>query len=306
MRFRSGGQYCKDIKELQWQPSSQDAFDRKEQFSELVNRGGAPPGNGKAASAANAHGPHESLPVVSQTFLPQLVGPRKAERGDWRTYYDNARGNVDAAIIEAARAYNARLISESEYESIDAELRKHQARLQREPAIPRQMGGAKSRFALGWPRRRPRRSPDREKSRERARMLAGSAHLPPQLRGWYTMCEAAVLWVVACEVKRHGLCDLSIGEIAARAGVCRRTVHRAMAEGVRQGDLAREERERPGQRNDTNVVRITSQEWLAWIKRGPIGCRDCTASESVDKKKEWRPRFFAGGPRVARILRVSG
>jgi hypothetical protein len=254
------------------------------------------PGSGTAVSVCDARGARS---VAS-------VGKRNHGGGPaWRTYYDNARGNVDAAIKETARAYSAGLISESDYEQIDTALRSQQGRLHREPAIPRQIGGDKSRLGLGWKRRRPRRSPDMDASRRRARMLGGAGHVPPHVRSSYTECERAVLYIVAAEVKRRGMCDLSVGEISARAGVCDRTTQNAIAEGVRQGHLAREERERPGRRNDTNVVRITSQEWLAWIKRGPIGCKVFGATENIDLKKEEGPQFPKMGPRVSRILRVS-
>jgi hypothetical protein len=225
---------------------------------------------------------------------------------DAREYYNNARGDVDAAIIEVARAYGHGLIAESDHERIDAMLRSRQCRLHREPAIPRQMGGDKSRLGLGWKRRRPRRSPDREASRRRARMLGGAGGMPPQVRANYTEAERATLFIVAAEVKRHGCCDLSVGEISARAGVCHRTTQNAIAEGVRQGHLAREERERPGRPNDTSVVRITSEEWLTWIRRGPIGCKKFGATENIDQKTEGGGQISKTGPRVSRILRVSG
>jgi hypothetical protein len=72
------------------------------------------------------------------------------------------------------------------------------------------------------------------------------------------------------------------------------------------GHLAREERERKGRRNDTNIVRIMSEEWLTWIKRGPIGCKQFGASESIYKNRKGLPRKTETGPRVARIIRVSG
>jgi hypothetical protein len=54
--------------------------------------------------------------------------------------------------------------------------------------------------------------------------------MPPQVRAVYTDCERAALFIVAREVKRHGICDLSVGQIAAEAGVCHRTVQNAIAE----------------------------------------------------------------------------
>jgi hypothetical protein len=230
------------------------------------------------------------------------------ENRDWRSFYDNARGNVEAAIADLIQVWGAGLITDAECSAIDLELRKRQAILYRPPAVPRHWGGAKSKLSLGWRSRRPRRSPDREASRARARTLGGSSHMPPQVRAAYIECERAALFVVAREVKHHGICDLSVGQIAAEAGVCVRTVQNAVAEAMRQGHVWREERERKGYRrkNDTNVLRIMSLEWLAWLKRGPLGCKEFSATKNIGKQKEQRPRFSADGPRVARILRISG
>jgi hypothetical protein len=258
-------------------------------------------GNEGAASARNAHGP---LSVVNTDFLPCVAGEHKQPGHYWHAYYDNARGQVDTAIKEAAQAWAAGLISESEYEEIDTTLRSHKARVARKPAVPKLIGGAKSRLALGWPRRRPRASPDREASRGRARMLGGASGMPPALRAAYSECMRAVLYIIAAEIKRHGTCDLSVGEIAARAGVCVRTVQNAVAEAVRQGHLAREEREQRGRRNLTNVLRIVSQEWLTWIKLGAIGCKQFGATENIDKNKKGLPRILETRPRVSRIIRV--
>jgi hypothetical protein len=112
---------------------------------------------------------------------------------------------------------------------------------------------------------------------------------------------------VAAEVKRSGTCELSVPEIAARAGVCVRTVQNAVAESVRLGHLYREERECKGRPNLTNVLRIANQEWLTWLRRGPMtGCKEWSATESVYKNKKSHTRFSGCGPRVAHILRVSG
>jgi hypothetical protein len=225
----------------------------------------------------------------------------------WRQHFDNARYQVDDALRELNRALVIGLVSEADYVELDRELRSQQVKLAREPkGLAPLVTSAKSRIAFGWARRRPRRSPDREKSRQRARMLGGSSSLPPQLRAAYTECERAVLTVVAGEVKHHGICDLSVGQIAAEAGVCVRTVQNAVAEAVRQGHLGREEREQKGRKNLTNVLRIVSAEWFAWIKRGPIGCKVFSATKIIGLKQEAFDGSEREFPRVARILRVSG
>src|SRR5215207_7458807 len=73
----------------------------------------------------------------------------------------------------------------------------------------------------------------------------------------------------ADEVREHGMCDCSLDEIAARAGVCRTLVKRTLRVASRHGLLRVTERPRPGKRHDTNLVEITSPEWSAWLKRGP-------------------------------------
>lgn len=61
-----------------------------------------------------------------------------------------------------------------------------------------------------------------EHGRYRKRMLGGSSAMLDTMRHFYTEGERAVGCVVAGEVKRRGYCDLSIGELADRAGVARR------------------------------------------------------------------------------------
>jgi len=100
-------------------------------------------------------------------------------------------------------------------------------------------------------------------------MLAGSSALPDTIRHHYTEGERAALCIVAGEVKRHGVCDLSLDEIADRAGVGRTTVQNAMHEARRLGHVEITERPQRGAKNLPNVVKVISREWFAWIKRGP-------------------------------------
>src|SRR3954447_6458525 len=69
-------------------------------------------------------------------------------------------------------------------------------------------------------------------SMERRRSWAASGHLPPQLAARFTLAEQAVLAVVAVEVRKHGACTLTIGHLAALAGVCGQTVRNALHEAV--------------------------------------------------------------------------
>jgi hypothetical protein len=121
--------------------------------------------------------------------------------------------------------------------------------------------------------RKPQRSPDRKASRERRRMLGGSSCMPPQMSSKFTEGERAVLCIISFEVKLHGVCDLAIDAIAARAGVCRTTAQNAMHEARLLQLITVLERPRFGMKSLTNVVRICSREWLTWIKRAPSAAR---------------------------------
>lgn len=137
------------------------------------------------------------------------------------------------------------------------------------PNVGRLTGRIQRRFSP----RKPQRSPDRKASRDRRRMLGGSSCMPPKMSLEYTEGERAVMCIIAGEIKHHGLCDLSIDEIAARAGVCRTTAQNAMHEARRLRHITVLERPRPGMKSLTNVIRICASEWLAWVKRAPSAAR---------------------------------
>ncbi|MCF8475860.1 MAG: hypothetical protein K9G60_02440 [Pseudolabrys sp.] len=139
------------------------------------------------------------------------------------------------------------------------------------------------------------RSPDRKASRDRRRTLGGAPDLPPELRSQYTEGQRAVLAIIAGEVKHHGICDLPIDKIAALAGVCRTLVQGTLHEARRLGHINIIERPQPGQKSLTNIVKIASSNWSAWIKRGstahrPIGSTfvkmvSPTKSTGLNKKR---------------------
>jgi hypothetical protein len=58
-------------------------------------------------------------------------------------------------------------------------------------------------------------------------------------------------------------------------------VQNAVAQVIRQGHLAREERPQRGRKNLPNILRMISAEWLTWIKRDPIECKDFTATKII-------------------------
>jgi hypothetical protein len=121
-----------------------------------------------------------------------------------------------------------------------------------------------------FPPRRSQRSPVRAVAIARRRRLAASGPMPPALAAKFTVSELAVLRILGDEVSGQGACGLTLAEIAARAGVCRRMAQSALREAAALGLITVQERRREGQVNLPNVVRVVSREWLQWLR---IGCK---------------------------------
>lgn len=147
---------------------------------------------------------------------------------------------------------------------------------------------AMRRFQGRFTKPRPQRSPDREKSIQRRRTLAATWPMPPVMAGMLTTSQVAYARIVADEVHRTGRCELTLDEIAARGGMCRKTAKRAQD---RLGELewiTVEERPVEGRKHLSNVVRIVSGEWNMWIKMGPkprpIGGHSCPTTVNQSSK----------------------
>jgi hypothetical protein len=152
-----------------------------------------------------------------------------------------------------------------------------------------------------FPTRRLQRTPERSASVERQRRLAASGPMPPALAARFTPAQLAVLKIVADEVAARGQCELCVDAIAARAGVCRRLAQKALR--LAQGDelLVILERPRRGQKSNTNVVRIFSREWRAWIERGRrIGCTPMHPTDNRSSTKA-RQRTAEAAQRAAEM-----
>ena len=119
---------------------------------------------------------------------------------------------------------------------------------------------------IGQPRRAAGSRPRTDASMERRRRWAASGRLPPGLAARFTLAEQAVLALVAAEVVRRKDCRLAVGHLAAIVGVAETTVRNAIREAVKLGLVTVEERRVTGFRNDTNIVRIVSPEWAAWLR----------------------------------------
>jgi hypothetical protein len=115
--------------------------------------------------------------------------------------------------------------------------------------------------------RRPQRSPDRQRSYERRHRLAWSGPLPGFLASRLTIADMAIARIIADEHSRRRRCDLSISEVAARAGVCRKTAKRALCRMHTERLISIEERPIKGRKNLTNIVRVISRAWLCWLDK---------------------------------------
>lgn len=152
--------------------------------------------------------------------------------------------------------------------------------------------------ALAFPVRRPQRSPDRQRSIERRRRLAMSGPMPPHLACQFTVGELAALRIVANAATRSGGCRLHIDAIAAQAGVCRSTAQNALRQARRLGLITVQERRRRGMPSLTNVVRIISREWTAWIDRRGGGFKKLSTTDirnSYQEKVGGKPGCAAHG-----------
>ncbi|TXN39406.1 helix-turn-helix domain-containing protein [Methylobacterium sp. WL7] len=134
--------------------------------------------------------------------------------------------------------------------------------------------------------------PRTDASMERRRRWAASGRMPQAIVARFTLAEQAVLSLVAAEVARRKDCRLSIENLAAVTGVCRSTVKNAIREAARLGLLTVEERQITGFRNDTNVLRIVSPEWLAWLR---LARKGNTAWPTPAQGKGHHGSTFQGG-----------
>lgn len=189
----------------------------------------------------------------------------------------------DARLVELSHAiwqgHAAGALDDDGAQALSEFVHAHRTALRGPQAVP---GRVPSRPSI-FPPKRPQRSPDRARSLERRRTLAAAGPLPPALAARFTCGELATLKVVADEVRQRGTCSLCTDAIAARAGVSNSTARNALRAARRLGILTVEERRRQGQRNDTNVIRVTDDAWKAWIAKGgtakPIGVRNLKATD---------------------------
>lgn len=170
------------------------------------------------------------------------------------------------------RSHLARAISEADaselIDYIESRRRRPHRDVSRQETLPGFALPDRNRDRVSrFPKRRVQRSPDKQASYERRHRLAYSGVMPPHLAAHLSIGALAVLCIVADEYRRSARCELSLAEIAARAGVCRKTAQLAMKE-ARDLHLIRiTERPIPGHRHLPNLVTIISLDWLKWLRR---------------------------------------
>jgi hypothetical protein len=149
--------------------------------------------------------------------------------------------------------------------------------------------------------------PRTDLSLERRRRWAASGRLPPGLAARFTLAEQAVLAFIAAETVRRKDCRLAIENLAAVAGVSRSTVKNAIREAKRLGLLTVEERVISGNRNDTNILRIVSPEWLAWLRLARQGDRspNCRGQSGATQGQRGGVKSVTGTNTEVHILSES-
>lgn len=177
------------------------------------------------------------------------------------------RNTLPIITAQLWRAYGEGYVSEAEAETLSALI---EARQEGSPKLAdqtRSTGSNTPQAGASGPRTgRSGSRPRTDASMERRRRWAASGRMPPAIAARFTLAEQSVLSLVAAESARRKDCRLSVGGIAAIAGVSETTVRNAIREAVKLGLLTVEERQITGWRNDTNIVRIVSPEWTSWLR----------------------------------------
>lgn len=215
-------------------------------------------------------------------------------------------GEVTSAIW---KAYGAGGLTDEQAGQLDELLRARQGvaraapspaeRLDPGPGLPALPGlaRAKSKGKAGS-------RPASRESLARRRRWAAAGYMPPAIAAAFTPAEQAAIAVVAAEIGKRGSCSWAIGHVAAVAGVCATVVKRALRLARTLGLITVEERRIARRRNDTNVVRLASREWAAWLRlrlpRSALAGPGGTAAPCTNIGKDrGRGRGFENAPAIA-------
>ena len=206
-----------------------------------------------------------------------------------RVFADEIRQAVEAAArVELPavaaimwKAFSAGQVTEAEAEALASLIEAKRAlQITAKPASLRKSVGSR---------------PRTDASLERRRRWAASGRLPPNLAAHFTTAEVAVLAVIAVEVAKGGDCTLAIGHIAGLAGVGETSVRRALRAAQFLGLITVEGRRVSAFRNLTNVVRVVSPEWHAWMRLARVG-GGCQGKQGTNTKDSRSPKKEAEEP----------
>lgn len=186
---------------------------------------------------------------------------------------------LDHVARQLWAAHGQGAIADAEAEAIAGAVQARRAAFARPPS-----GIAVAQAAPASTRRRPvrPRSPDRQASLERRRRQAASGAVPAKIASSFTQGEIAALAVIARAVQQVGVCILPLDRIAALAGIGRTTCQNAIRLAERLGLILRTERRHAGQKSETNILKITSPLWRAWLQHGQGGSGFKSPSTSVN------------------------
>jgi hypothetical protein len=203
---------------------------------------------------------------------------------------------LDHVARDVWRAFGAGVLADDQAETLSAALEARRRALRGDShtsaAKPQKhLWNGPSRF----PPRRPQKSPDRRQSWDRRDLNALSGFMPGRLAIGFTMSELSALAIVAGEVRRHGVCTCSIDELAARAGISRSSVKRALAKAETRKLISVEHRPVRGCKHDTNIICVISTEWGDWLKRRPIGVQRWTPTDRKIKSSGMKGPAASGG-----------
>lgn len=281
---RSTDRRSRTLKSQRPHPGKGEAFEIEMSCGDRLH----PPQAMKTPQASSWNPVPATIPACLERSAPRappIVPLWPCGKGPRTMFADELRCAIEAAdritlpSVTALlwRAFGEGRVSEDEAEALSGliEARTDAPALRRLPQAARATSGATEahtgRSTPQDPQSSARRPgvgsrPRTDASMERRRRWAASGRLPPGLAARFTLAEQAVLSLVAAETVRRKDCRLSVPNLAAVVGVAETTVRNAIREARKLGLLTVEERQITGCRNDTNIVRIISPEWTAWLR----------------------------------------
>jgi hypothetical protein len=93
-----------------------------------------------------------------------------------------------------------------------------------------------------------------------------------------------VLAVVAVEVAKKGQCTLTVGHLAALAGVSETTVRNALRAAEALQLISIDRRRRTAWVSYPNTLKVVSKEWASWLRLG-TGANSCSPRSESKKRR---------------------